>query len=92
MLRRNGPVIESVESVLRPEESLWWERFVEDVGFEPGDEGERVFPGENDRLHCSNLSFLSATYFLTYSLCGPGNAIGLLCVCVRTITDERNDL
>jgi len=32
MLRRNGPVIKSVESVLRPEESLWWERFVEDVG------------------------------------------------------------
>jgi len=36
MLRRNGPVIKSVESVLRPEESLWWERFVEEVGLEPG--------------------------------------------------------
>jgi len=36
MLRRNGPVIKSVESVLRPEESLWWEIFVEEVGFEPG--------------------------------------------------------
>jgi len=34
MLRRiNGPVIKSVESVLRPEESLWWERFVKEVGF-----------------------------------------------------------
>jgi len=28
MLRRNGPVVKSVESVLRPEGSLWWERFV----------------------------------------------------------------
>jgi len=26
----------SVESVLRPEESLWWERFVKKVGLEPG--------------------------------------------------------
>jgi len=32
MLRRNGPVIKSVESVMRPDESLWWERFVEEVG------------------------------------------------------------
>ena len=36
MLRRNSPVIKSMESVLSPEESLWWERFVEEVGFEPG--------------------------------------------------------
>jgi len=36
MLRRNGPVIKSVESVLRQERSLWWERFVEEVGFGPG--------------------------------------------------------
>jgi len=27
MLRRNGPVIKSVKSVLRAEESLWWARF-----------------------------------------------------------------
>jgi len=27
MLRRNDPVIKSVESVLRLEGSLWWERF-----------------------------------------------------------------
>jgi len=27
ILRRNGPVIKSVKSVLRAEESLWWERF-----------------------------------------------------------------
>jgi len=33
MLRRNGPVIKhkAVESVLRPEGSLWWERFVKKV-------------------------------------------------------------
>ena len=35
MLRRNGPVIKSVESVLRPGGSLWWERFVKEVGLEP---------------------------------------------------------
>jgi len=36
MLRRNGPVIKSVESVLRPGESLYgWEKFVSDVGFDP---------------------------------------------------------
>jgi len=33
--QRNGPVMKSVESVLEPEESLWWERSVKDVGFEP---------------------------------------------------------
>jgi len=32
MLRRNGPVVKSVESVLRLEGSLWRERFVEEVG------------------------------------------------------------
>jgi len=32
MLTRNGPVIKSMESV----SSLWWERFVKGVGFEPG--------------------------------------------------------
>jgi len=36
MLRRNGAVTKSVESVLWLEESLWWERFVEEVGLEPG--------------------------------------------------------
>jgi len=30
MLRRNGPAIKSVESVLRPGQSLWWERFVKE--------------------------------------------------------------
>jgi len=34
MFRRNSPVIKSVESVLLPEESLCWERFVKEVGFE----------------------------------------------------------
>ena len=31
MLRRNGPVVKSVESVLRLKGSLWWEGFVEEV-------------------------------------------------------------
>ena len=35
MFTRNGPVIKSVESVLRPEGTLWWERFVKEVGLEP---------------------------------------------------------
>jgi len=35
MLRRNGPVIRSVQSVLRPEGSLWWESFMTEVGLEP---------------------------------------------------------
>ena len=34
--RRNGPAVKSVESVLRLEKSLWWERFVKEVGLEPG--------------------------------------------------------
>ena len=32
MLRRNGSVMKSVESVLR----LWWKRFVKEVGLEVG--------------------------------------------------------
>jgi len=36
MLRRNGPVIKILESVLMPQDSLWCERFVKEVGFEPG--------------------------------------------------------
>jgi len=36
MLRRNGAVIKTVESVLRLEGSLWWKRFVKEVGLEPG--------------------------------------------------------
>jgi len=28
--------MKSVESVLRLERSLWWERFVKEVGLEPG--------------------------------------------------------
>jgi len=30
MLKRNRPVIKSVESVMRPEDRLWWERLVKD--------------------------------------------------------------
>jgi len=36
MLRRNGPVVKSVESVLRRKGSLLWERFVKEVGLESG--------------------------------------------------------
>jgi len=36
MLRRNGPVVKSVESVLRPEGSLWRKRFVKEADLEPG--------------------------------------------------------
>jgi len=51
MLRRNGPVIKSVESVLRPEGSLWWERFVKEVGRKPGvKEREGVVDGESGEL------------------------------------------
>jgi len=35
MLRRNGQVIKPW-TVLGPEGSLWWERFVKKVGLEPG--------------------------------------------------------
>jgi len=36
MLRRKGPVVKSVESVLGLEGSLWWEKFVKEAGLEPG--------------------------------------------------------
>jgi len=38
ILRRNSPVIKSMESVLRLEESLWWERFV-NMNRQVGDRG-----------------------------------------------------
>jgi len=43
MLRGNGPALKSMESVLRPKESLWWERFMKDVGFEPGMKERRSY-------------------------------------------------
>jgi len=49
MLRRNGPVVKSVESVLRLEGSLWWERFVKEIGLEPGVK-EGVMDGESGEL------------------------------------------
>jgi len=48
--RRNGPVVKSVESVLRLEGSLWWERFVKEVGFEAGVEVGEVMDGESGEL------------------------------------------
>jgi len=49
MLRRNGPVIKSMESVLRLEGSLWWERFVKEIGLEPGVK-DKVMDGESGEL------------------------------------------
>ena len=49
MLRRNGPVVKSVESVLRLEGSLWGERFVEEVG----DRLIHTARPPNDKLHCA---------------------------------------
>jgi len=51
MLRRNGPVVKSVESVLRLEGSLWWEKFVKEVGLETEvKEREGVMDGESGEL------------------------------------------
>jgi len=36
LLRRNGIVMKSMESVLRPDESPCWQRCVKEVDFEPG--------------------------------------------------------
>ena len=36
MAKKKRPSHKAVESVLRPEGSLWWERFEEKVGLEPG--------------------------------------------------------
>jgi len=49
MLRRNGPVIKSVESVLTPQGRLWWKTFVKVVGLEPGLK-EGVMDGESGEL------------------------------------------
>jgi len=50
MLRRNGPVVISVESVLRLEGSLWWERFVKEVGLEAGVKERGSYGGESGEL------------------------------------------
>jgi len=50
MLRRKGPVVKSVESVLRMEGSLWWERFVQKVGLEPGVKEGGSYGGESGEL------------------------------------------
>jgi len=34
--QKKRSVIKSVESVLRPQWSLWWERFMKEVDLEPG--------------------------------------------------------
>jgi len=43
MLRRKSPVIKSVEPVLRPEGSLWWERFVKNADLELGVKERRSY-------------------------------------------------
>jgi len=43
MFRRNGPVVKSVETVLRLEGSLWWERFVKKAGLELGVKERRSY-------------------------------------------------
>ena len=53
MLRRNGPVVKSVESVLRLEGSLWWERLVKEIGLEPGvkERGSYGLDSESGKLN-----------------------------------------
>ena len=50
MLRRNGPVVKSVKSVLRLEGSLWRERFVEEVVLSREWKREGVMDGESGEL------------------------------------------
>jgi len=62
MLRRNGPVVKSVESVLRLEASLWWERFVKEVGQDSANEESwlrhcTVVVGNTDGHHCSRVVY-----------------------------------
>jgi len=45
-------------------------------------------PGANDRLHRNLSSFVG--HLLTYSVVQVMQSV--CCVCVHTITDERNDL
>jgi len=71
MLRRNGPVVKSVESVLRLEGSLWGERFVEEVGLELGvKERGRIAVSWHRKLrsgeYCWSIALLMATR--TYGL------------------------
>jgi len=47
----------------------------------------------NKRLSVSAVSdVVKYTENLYRPLCGPGTAVDLMCVCVRTITIDRNDL
>ena len=50
MLHRNDSAIKSVESVLKPEESLWWERTVKEVGLSRQWKNEGVMDGESGKL------------------------------------------
>jgi len=48
--QKRHPVVKSIESVLRLEGSVWWERFVKEVGLEPGVKREGVMDGESGEL------------------------------------------
>jgi len=48
MLRRNGPVVRSMESLLRLV-GLWLERFVKEVGLAISAEHKLVTDGQRDR-------------------------------------------
>jgi len=56
MLRRNGPVIKSMQSVLRPEESVVG-KIVEEVTFEPAVEVDHwALIGRSSPPACSNAN------------------------------------
>jgi len=66
MLRRNGPGVKSVESVLRLEGSLWGERFMEEVGVPTC--LRTVTRAVSSELNRFLFSVLFITFFLFFSL------------------------
>ena len=62
-----------MESVLRPEGSLWWERFVKKVGLELG---------VKERGRAASGIQQPATVVSAEHFSGPGRALGRLCVCM----------
>jgi len=59
VLRRNGPVIKYMKSVLRTKDSLWWERVVKEVGLEPRVKERRCYPLGNTVKRNSSIFSLS---------------------------------
>ena len=66
MLRRNGPGVKSVESVLRLEGSLWGETFMEEVGVPTC--LRTVTRAASSELNRFLFSVLFITFFLFFSL------------------------